>query len=209
MTQSHPPQPAQEPAPGNGSLGHNLLQKQLQSFGPHSIWIGVLLVLLGSVGIIVPALLSLMTVGLVAGLLVAGAILWGIHTWQHNRGDFMDWLKPLLLAVTGLALMLFPLPGAASLALLLAIYLALDAYSSFAYAHRRHPERGWGWMVANGVADLLLVALFVWDWPQTSLLLLGIYVGVSLIFDGWALIVIGWALRRAGQNDDPQAGHHG
>jgi len=191
-----------------GKAETDILQKPLNSFGPYSMWIGVLLVLLGSVGIIVPTVMSLMTVGLVAGLMIGGSILWAIHTWGHNRGDFMDWLKPLLLLLVGLALALAPLPGVASLALLLAIYLALDAYSSFSFARNRYPEKGWGWMVFNSVTDVLLVGLFIWDWPQTSLLLLGIYVGVSLVFDGWALIAIGWALRKYGNRGGKTAQGH-
>lgn len=34
-------------------------------------------------------------------------------------------------------------------------------------------------------------------WPSTSLWLVGLYIGISLFFDGWALVAIGWALRKA------------
>lgn len=176
----------------------NLLQQQIKSFGSHTLTMGILLVLLGTVGVIVPGLMSYATVGMFAGLLLFGGALWAYHTWQSNPGSFMDWLKPLLLLVTGVLMLIFPQPTIASLTLLLSAYLLMDAYSSFGLAHSRYPEKGWGWMVFNGIMDIALAVLFFVGWPQTSLLLLGLFVGISLVFDGWALIVIGWAMRKSG-----------
>jgi len=42
--------------------------------------------------------------------------------------------------------------------LLLSFYLLLDAFGSFALAQDLRPGPGWGWMLANGVVDLILVA---------------------------------------------------
>ena len=54
-------------------------------------------------------------------------------------------------------------------------------------------------MTFNGVISALLDTLFLIGWPGTSLWLVGLYVGISLLFDGWALIVIGWMLRKGEQ----------
>ncbi len=174
------------------------LEKQLQHFGPHSLAIGILLVILGTAGIVLPALMSLVTVGLVGGMLIGGGLLWAYHTYKSPHTTFIDWLKPDLLLLAGGLLLLFPIPGVASLALVLTFYLLLDAYGSFALAYRHHPQPGWGWMLFNGLVDVALAVLFLVGWPQTSLILVGIFVGVSLVFDGWALILIGWAARKAG-----------
>jgi uncharacterized membrane protein HdeD (DUF308 family) len=83
-----------------------------------------------------------------------------------------------------------------ALGLLLAIYLLLDAFNSFALANAIHPPKGWVWMIFNGVTSLLLATLFLLGWPSTSLYLVGLYVGIGLLFDGWILFAIGWALRK-------------
>lgn len=180
------------------SSGSNLIQQQIKSFGSHSLSIGILLVLLGTAGVIVPGMMSYATVGMFAGMLLFGGAIWAYHTWQSNPGSFMDWLKPLLLLVTGVLMLTYPQPGIASLTLLLSAYLLMDAYGSFGLAHSRYPDKGWGWMVFNGVMDIALATLFFIGWPGTSLMLLGLFVGISLVFDGWALIVIGWAMRKSG-----------
>ena len=190
-------------------IDEKVFKKQIQSFGPHSLGIGILLVILGSVGIVLPGLMSIATLGFVSGVLIVGGALWAYHTYKNNPGSFIDWLKPLLLILSGALMFLFPLPGVASLALLLTVYLILDGYGSFSLAHSRYPEKGWGWMAFNGVADVALAVLFTVGWPKTSLLLVGIFVGVSLVFDGWALIVIGWALRKGGQGGQGAKGGEG
>ena len=140
--------------------------------------------------------MSLGTVIFVAWLLLTGGILWAIHTYKHSPTYLMHWLKPILLFVTGGLMLFYPLSGVAAVGLLLAIYLLLDAYGSFALAQTIHPASGWGWMTFNGVISLLLALLFLIGWPATSLWLVGLYVGISLIFNGLALAIIGWTLRK-------------
>jgi len=72
----------------------------------------------------------------------------------------------------------------------------MDAFSSFVLAQSVYPGKGWGWMAINGVVSVLLAALFMIGWPETSYWLVGLYVAISLVFDGWALLFIGWALRK-------------
>jgi len=35
------------------------------------------------------------------------------------------------------------------------------------------------------------------QWPASSAMILGLLVGISLLFDGWAAVMLGMALRRA------------
>jgi len=175
----------------------NTTETPLRKFGPYTLAIGILLAILGTVGLIAPGIMSLVTAVYVAWLLIVGGAFWSYHTWKSNRGSFMDWLKPVLLILTGGLMLFYPISGIAAVGLLMAIYLLLDAFGSFALAREMWPIKGSGWMIFNGVMSLLLAVLFLIGWPATSLLLVGIYVSISLIFDGWALIAVGWALRKA------------
>jgi len=169
-------------------------------YGAHSLLIGILLVILGTAGLAAPGLMSIATAVYVAWMLIIGGAFWSYHTWKSNRGHLMDWLKPFVLILTGGLMLFYPLSGVAAVGLLLAVYLLLDAFGSFVLARELHPKKGWAWMTFNGIISLLLAMLFLFGWPATSLFLVGIYVAISLIFDGWALIVIGWAARRASKD---------
>ncbi len=176
-------------------------KKQLESFGPNTMIVGALLVVLGLIGIILPAVLSIFTLSFIASILIVGGVLWAYHTYKENPGSFADWLKPVLLILTGALLLFFPIQGVASLAIFITFYLLIDSYSSFSLAHSRYPDSGWGWMTFNGVVDIALAGLFLYGWPQTSLLLVGLFVGISLLFDGWALVVIGWVMKKSTKDD--------
>jgi uncharacterized membrane protein HdeD (DUF308 family) len=171
-------------------------KKSFEKFGPYTLITGILLVVLGVAGILLPGVMSLGTVIFVAWLLLAGGSLWAVHTYKYSPRNAMDWIKPVLLFIFGGLMLFYPAIGVAAVGLLLAGYLFLDAVHSFVLARSIYPAKGWGWMIFNGVVSAMLASLFLIGWPATSLWLVGIYVGISLLFDGWALVAIGWALRK-------------
>ncbi len=171
-------------------------ENPLRNFGPYSLITGILLITLGTLGVFMPGLASLGTEMFLSWLLILGGIFWAIHTFHYDSRSVMAWLKPALLLSVGGLMLVYPVTGVATLGLLLAVYLLMDAFSSFALAQSIHPAKGWGWMVFNGIISALLAALFLIGWPATSIWLVGLYVSISLIFDGWALIAVGWMLRK-------------
>ena len=165
-------------------------------FGSFTLVIGSLLIILGTVGIIFPVTVSLASSFFAALLLIIGGSFWAAHTFKYNPRNAPSWLKPMLLLMTGGLLFLNPSSGAEAVGLLLALYLLLDAFGSFSLAQSLHPAKGWGWMVFNGMVSALLAILFLVGWPSTSLWLVGLYISISLLFDGWVLVAIGWAVRK-------------
>ncbi len=171
-------------------------EKLTSNFGSYTTTTGILLLVLGTAGIFLPGLVSLGTAFFIAGLLIIGGLIWSIHTYKYNAGNVMDWIKPALLFIIGSLILFYPLTGVAAVGLLLAVYLFLDAFGSFALAQLIHPVSGWGWMVFNGIVSLSLALLFLIGWPATSMWLVGLYISISLLFDGGALIAIGMAMRK-------------
>ncbi|MGC2457405.1 MAG: DUF308 domain-containing protein [Gallionellaceae bacterium] len=170
-------------------------KKVLDKFGPYTLITGILLIVLGTAGIFLPGVMSLSTALFVGWLLLIGGIIWAMHTYKYSPKNVMDWIKPVLLLIIGGLMLFYPVPGVEAVGLLMAVYLLLDAMGSFALAQSIYPAKGWGWMTFNGVVSALLASLFLIGWPATSLWLVGLYVGISLLFDGWALAAIGWMLR--------------
>jgi uncharacterized membrane protein HdeD (DUF308 family) len=174
-----------------------LIDKEiLRSFGRYTFIVGGLLILLGTAGILLPNIMSLGMDILIAWLLLIGGAVWASHTYQYSPTNIMDWLKPVVLVITGGAMLFYPAGGIAGVGLLLAFYLLMDAFSSFVMAQSVYPARGWGLMSVNGVTSMFLAVLFMIGWPETSYWLVGLYVAISLLFDGWALLFIGWTLRK-------------
>ncbi|TIV13376.1 MAG: HdeD family acid-resistance protein, partial [Mesorhizobium sp.] len=63
-----------------------------------------------------------------------------------------------------------------------------------AFSHR--PEQGWGWLLAAGIITILLGLMIAMGWPVNSLWVLGIFLAIDLVFQGWSFIAIGLALKR-------------
>ncbi|HEC06720.1 MAG TPA: hypothetical protein ENJ12_07705 [Thiolapillus brandeum] len=187
----------QEPSNTIGGEPGAVARQLSLRFGRYSLIVGTLLILLGGVGIVLPELMSLETSVFIASLFLIGGIFWLSHAFKYSLRNWSDWLKPVLLLITGGLMLFYPLSGVAAVGLLLAIYLLMDAFGSFALASSLHGAPGGGWMIFNGVVSLFLAVLFLVGWPQTSMFLVGLYVAISLFFDGMALVYIGWIQRRA------------
>ena len=54
----------------------------------------------------------------------------------------------------------------------------------------------WCWVVVSGIISFLLGLMIVAKWPISSAYVLGIFLGVDLIFMGTGWITIGLALKR-------------
>ncbi len=168
-------------------VGENFIKK----FRTHSIIIGVLLMIAGITGIVLPQVASL-TVSLFVGwLFVFGGLVSGYHVLKNYRRNWVAWFKPLILLLTGILLLLFPAVAIAAIGLLLIFYFLLDAFAGFSAAHELHGRKGWGWMLVNAVLSLVLAVILLVGWPFSSVWLVGLFVGVSLLMDGIVLFVLG------------------
>jgi uncharacterized membrane protein HdeD (DUF308 family) len=53
----------------------------------------------------------------------------------------------------------------------------------------------WGWSLASGIIDVILGVLIWQEWPASALWVIGLFVGINLIFRGFNWIALGLALR--------------
>ena len=54
----------------------------------------------------------------------------------------------------------------------------------------------WVWVALSGLVTLLLGGMILAHWPASSLFVLGMFLGIDLIFAGTGWIAMGLALRR-------------
>jgi len=155
----------------------------------------ILLIVAGIVGIALPQFMSV-AVAFFAGwlMILAGCIAFYI-TWHGFPDRWVVWLKPFILIAIGLLILLHPLAGTAALGLMLAVYFLLDGFASIGSAWELRPQRGWLWLMFNGLLSLVLAFVIIAGWPFTSAWLIGLFIGISLLFDGLSILIIGLAAR--------------
>ena len=160
---------------------------------------GVILLVLGFVAIAVPLVAGLVITVVVGWLLLLSGILGLFTGWSMRRvpGHGLTILSSILAIICGVAFFAWPIGGLISLTLLLGAYLTVDGVMTIALAlqHRRAKTPNWGWLLANGGLDLFLAVWIVLLQPGITTWILGIVVGIDLIFAGVSLIVMGWSVR--------------
>jgi uncharacterized membrane protein HdeD (DUF308 family) len=165
----------------------------------HEHWVlflveGIVLVVLGFIGIVVPAIATLAVAILFGWLLLLGGIAGLITTLRMRAAPGFSWalLSALLGIGAGLMLLLWPLTGVLSLTLVLIVFFAAEGVATIMYAldHKRELTGRWGWMLVSGVVNLVLAAMILGGFPATAAWALGLLVGINLIVSGSALVAI-------------------
>ena len=67
----------------------------------------------------------------------------------------------------------------------------------------------WGWTLANGVINLLLGIFIYSQWPFDSFMILGLFVGIDLIFTGWTWVMLALAVKKRGLRRSDRCGGGG
>lgn len=158
---------------------------------------GVVLIILGLCALIAPLVASLAATVFIGAILLVSGIAGLITTLRARGAPGFSW--SLLSAVLGIGagalLLAAPVSGTISLTLVLIAFLFFEGILSIMYAiaHRTGDSRGWVWILASGVVDVILGALLLAGLPGTALWALGILIGVNMMFGGWSLIAMATA----------------
>ncbi len=156
----------------------------------HTKRLGIAFLIFGALGILFPTFMG-MTVSVFLGwIMLFLGLLAGYVTYKANPKSFWGWLKALLLVIVGAWMIAKPGIGASALTLLMATYLLIDSSINFGLAFSKIPAANKVWSIINGLASVVLAIIFIFfaQNPLASSWLLGLYVGISLLFDGIVLI---------------------
>jgi uncharacterized membrane protein HdeD (DUF308 family) len=134
----------------------------------------------------------------VGALMLAGGAFQIIHAFGvKSWGRFIWWLASgLLYAAAGVVSFVNPILASLVLTLLLAAALVAAGVMRIMVALEQRSEPNWGWILATGVVTALAGLVIALRWPVNSLFILGIFLGVDLIFQGATWTSVGLALKR-------------
>jgi len=155
---------------------------------------GIVLVILGVLAVMAPAIASVAATLFFGWLLLISGIV-GLFTTLRARQAPGFWWSLISAAagiVAGVLLIGWPLIGRLSLTAVLIAFLFVEGVVSIMYAleHRNALTGRWGWMLASGILDVVLGVILFAGLPGTALWALGLLLGINLLFGGWAMIVM-------------------
>jgi uncharacterized membrane protein HdeD (DUF308 family) len=155
---------------------------------------GILLLILGTLAILVPAIASLAATVFFGWLLLLSGLVGLVTTMRgrHAPGFWWSLLSAIAGIVAGVLLIGWPLQGTLSLTSVLIAFLLVEGAVSIFYAleHRKALATSWGWMLASGILDVALGAILFAGLPGTAMWALGLLLGINMIFGGWALLML-------------------
>lgn len=176
--------------------GMRFREQYLSAFAKNWAWFfawGLGLIILGLFAIYYSYIATLITVISLGIVIFLGGLIVLFDTfvfwWGKWAGFFLHLIIALLYLFVGYTLFSGPLAGSVSLTLLLGIfYIVVGLFRIFYSATVRLPRR-WGWGLFNGIVALLLGVLILEHWPQSSLFIIGLFVGIDLIVEGWTYVM--------------------
>jgi uncharacterized membrane protein HdeD (DUF308 family) len=163
-----------------------------------SIALSIVMILAGFLAIIVPPVAGIAATIFFGWLLIFSGIAHLVFAWHtRSRGSFLwELLLGIVYILAGTYLLLNPVLGLASLTLALAIYLFMEAILEFILSYRLWPVPGSGWLLFDGIITLILAVMIWRTWPSSSAWVLGLLVGISMLFSGVARLMLSLAARR-------------
>jgi uncharacterized membrane protein HdeD (DUF308 family) len=158
--------------------------------------LGIALIVLGVILLGSPLLATLTTTMVFGVMLIVGGVFECVGAFWARQwsGFFLVLLSGVLSVIVGLLLLRRPVEAMVVITLLLACYLMVEGvFHMIAAFSVRYTS--WVWPFLSGAVDLVL-GLLIWaQWPSSSLWVIGLFVGISLIFRGVSWVMLALALK--------------
>ena len=168
--------------------------------------LGVLLVLGGIVAITYPCVSSVGAVMVLGIILIVSGVFTIIGTFGAGKWSalFLQLLVGILYVMVGMAVRDSPLESTALVTMFVAaFFIVVGAFRIIVSVVERFPQ--WGWALINGVVTLL-VGLIIYDsFPLSALWVIGLLVGIELLFNGWTWIMLSLVIRQIPENKESTA----
>ncbi len=175
---------------------------------PHPGWLialGIATLLTGFAAIAFPLASTLAIEILVGFLFLTIGLMTMAHAFMEKgwKGFLWALLIGCLYILAGIAFLANPLGGVLTLTVMLGVVFLAEGILRIVLGFQMRPNNRWGLMIASGAMSILLAIMVLAGLANgSSLLVIGIMVGINFIFAGAALIQIGLGARQ-GQADTP------
>jgi uncharacterized membrane protein HdeD (DUF308 family) len=155
-------------------------------------WLGICLIVLGAMAIGAGFIAALATVLAFGILLICAGVVQIVNAFLARswRGFFLHLLVGTLQLILGILMTEYPVRAAADVTLVLALALLVGGLARV-FASLIEQFADWGWVFLNGLIATLL-GIAIWRrWPDSTEWVIGTFVGIDLILNGWSWVMLG------------------
>jgi uncharacterized membrane protein HdeD (DUF308 family) len=158
---------------------------------------GLLFLLLGLIGLGMVVGLTLVSMFFFGALLVIGGVSHIIDVFKHHEWRGMIWqsLIAVLYIVGGCIVFYDPFLASTLITAILAGVLIVLGITRIIMAITLRNSTGWAWLFLAGLTAIILGLLIMLQWPASGLWIIGLFIAIEMIVNGWTYIFIALALR--------------
>ncbi|TWF58853.1 HdeD family acid-resistance protein [Neorhizobium alkalisoli] len=180
----------------NSSLG-SALKTARANWGWY-VALGIALIIVGLLASINLFATTIASVIYIAAMMLVGAAFQIAHAFvaRNWRRRTFDIISGLFYGAASAVLIFDPILSAVDIALVIGALLVAAGIFRIAMAIRDRSKTGWGWVLASGIATIVVGLLILLTWPSVGLGLLGAMLTIDLLFQGFGFLAFGLALRR-------------
>ena len=156
------------------------------------IFLGIFLIIAGAAAIAFPILGTLAVEVWAAIAFAIAGVAQTVHAFAARSwgGFLLGLLIGLLYLVTGVLLWTNPIRGMIALTVFLAAVLVVDGIFRSALAFRIRPRSGWVWVLLGGILSIILGFMIWQQLPFSALWMLGLLLGINLVFSGLTFLML-------------------
>ena len=175
-------------------LGHEL--GRLKSHWWWFLSLGILLVIGGIVALACPFTTSTLVVMIMGAVLIISGVIMVVGAFWAGTWSafFLQLFVGILYVMAGMVIRDVPLESVAILTLFIAAaFIVIGIFRIVVSLTERFPQ--WGWSLLNGIVTMV-AGLIIYDaFPSSSLWVIGLLVGLELLFNGWTWIMLSLTMR--------------
>jgi uncharacterized membrane protein HdeD (DUF308 family) len=157
---------------------------------------GIAMIVLGMVALAVPFIFTVAITLYVGCVLIAAGIVSSIQAFRIRTwgGFFLAVFTAILDLVVGFFMVTQATDAAIVMTWLLALFFLVTGFFRTIFSlTARFPN--WGWSVLSGLISLVLGVMILRQWPLSGFWVIGLFVGVELVFRGWTLVMLALAVK--------------
>lgn len=161
--------------------------------------VGILFVVLGTIGMGMTFTLTIVSVLFFGVLLLIGGGVQVVDAFKCKgwKSVALHVLIGVLYVLAAILLITRPALASSVLTLMLAGAIIGVGVLRIVMALQMRGTTGWGWALFSGIVSLVLGALIIAKWPVSGLWVIGMFVAIEMILHGWSYIFIALAAKNA------------
>jgi uncharacterized membrane protein HdeD (DUF308 family) len=178
-------------------MGHSLID-DLRGAPTWSIVLSVLIMIAGFLAIALPLIAGIAVTLIVGWMLIFTGVLHIVFAFRAGQARMVVWqvLLGLVYGFIGVYILMNPVAGLAGLTFAIAVYLIVEAVLELALGLQLRPAPGTGWLIFDSIITFIL-AVMIWStWPSSAAWVVGVLVGISMLFSGMTRLMLTLAARR-------------